>query len=54
MKKLNVLQLIKQKLSKKYVEIELGFESSNSKYRKNYLNKIIDNDNIWNYGIKKT
>ena len=35
-----VLQLIKQKLSKKYVEIELGFESSNSEYRKNYLNKI--------------
>ena len=40
----DVLKLIKQKLSKKYVEIELGFESSNSEYRKNYLNKIIDND----------
>ena len=41
-----VLQLIKQKLSKKHVEIELGFESSNPEYRKNYLNKIIDNDNF--------
>ncbi len=40
----DILQLIKQKLSNKYIEIELGFESSNPKYRKNYLNKIIDND----------
>lgn len=40
----DILKLIKQKLSKKYVEIELGLESSNSEYRKNNLNKIIDND----------
>ena len=39
----DVLKLIKQKLSKKQIEIELGFESSNTQYRKNYLNKIIDN-----------
>ncbi len=42
----DILQLIKQKLLKKCIEIELGFESSNPKYRKNYLNKIIDNDNF--------
>lgn len=40
----NNLQLIKQKLYKKQIEIELGFESYNPEYRKNYLNKIIDND----------
>ncbi len=40
----DILQLIKQKLPKKCIEIELGFESANPKYRKNYLNKIIDND----------
>lgn len=39
-----ILQLIKEKLCQKHVEIELGFESSNFEYRKKYLNKIIDND----------
>lgn len=39
-----ILELIKAKLENKRVTIELGFESSNSEYRKNYLNKIIDND----------
>lgn len=42
----NILQLIKQKLPNKQIEIELGFESCNPEYRKNYLNKIIDNDNF--------
>ena len=40
----DILKLIKHKLSKKQIEIELGFESSNPEYRKNYLNKIIDNN----------
>lgn len=40
----DILQLIKRKLSNKQIEIELGFESSNPKYRQDYLNKIIDND----------
>lgn len=39
-----ILQLIKEKLPKKQIVIELGFETSNSKYRKNYLNKIINNE----------
>ena len=41
-----VLKLIKQKLPKKYIEIELGLESSNSAYREKYLNKIINNDDF--------
>lgn len=44
--KKNVLQLIKDKLPNKTLEIELGFESSNPDYRKNFLNKIIDNNNF--------
>lgn len=40
----DILQLIKHTLSKKQIAIELGFESSNTEYRQNYLNKIIDND----------
>ena len=40
----NILQLIREKLSKKRIAIELGFESSNPEYRKNYLNKMIDNE----------
>ncbi len=39
-----ILQLIEQKLPKKHIEIELGFESSNPEYREKYLNKIIDNN----------
>lgn len=40
----NMLQLIKQKLKNKEIEIELGLESSNKDYREKCLNKIIDND----------
>lgn len=39
-----ILQLIKEKLPKKQIVIELGFESSNPEYRKKYLNKIINNE----------
>lgn len=42
--KKDILELIKDKLPNKTLEIELGFESSNPNYRKNFLNKIIDND----------
>lgn len=39
-----ILDLIKTKLENKTVTIELGFESSNPEYRKDYLNKVIDNN----------
>lgn len=39
-----ILKLIRKKLQKKQVEIELGFESYNQEYREKYLNKIIDNN----------
>ena len=38
-----ILELLKEKLRLKEIEIELGFESYNDNYRRYYLNKIIDN-----------
>lgn len=40
----NILQLIKDKLPNKEIDIELGFESCNPYYREEYLNKKINND----------
>ena len=42
--KKDILELIKDKLPNKTLEIELGFESSNPHYREKCLNKIIDNN----------
>lgn len=40
----DILKIIKEKLEGKQVSIELGLESYNEEYRKEYLNKIIDNE----------
>ena len=55
----DILNLIKEKLKDKEVEIELGFESYNDIYRRNFLNKIINNEKfketiflIKSYGFK--
>lgn len=55
----DLLNLIKEKLKDKEIEIELGFESYNDIYRRECLNKIIDNEKfketislIKSYGFK--
>src|SRR5699024_6557051 len=40
----DLLNLVKEKLKDKEIEIELGFESYNDIYRRKCLNKIIDNE----------